>query len=181
MPFIDYETLLKQYPEGQMFENVCKLREFDMYHCLLLGSLDQAQSVKKMLPNLPDDFLKWLSVCGGGLLFDTILFTIKPYDETLDLHFDTYNDLLDDRVRQGLNLSKHWGVFAEAVHGDVYFYDLEKKDGQIYQWDTEELCLYTVWDSFEEWLTEQIEEAIEEIAIGNLTPMGIKIEDAEDE
>jgi len=176
MAFVNYELLSTKYATGSMSENIRLIKEFDIFHCLLASSPERVEAVKKRVANLPDDFLKWLEICDGGLLFDTIMLTTKSYDETLDLNFYTYGDFFNAELRQSINLSKDWFVFAIAVHDDMYFFDMGKKDGQVYQWDVEENTIYAYWSTFEDWLSDQIHEAIELIADELLNPMGIKME-----
>jgi hypothetical protein len=92
------------------------------------------------------------------------------------LDFFTYGDLANIELRKGMNFSDDWFVFAVAVHSDVFFFDMKKKDGQVYQWDVEERKIYAFWNNFEDWLSDQIHEAIELIAEEILYPMSIKME-----
>jgi len=176
MPFIDYELLSSKYPTGQMSEAIHVLKELDVFHCLLAGSSDRATAVKIRVADLPEDFLQWLEVCDGGMLFDTTMLTTKATDTELDLDFETYSAYYNAEWRKDVNISDEWFVFAVAVHSDVFFFDLGKKDGQVYQWDIEELSIYKTWSTFEDWLTEQIDEAVELIAEEKLLPLGVKLE-----
>ena len=176
MPFVDYESLSGKYPTGQMSEAVRLLKELDVFHCLLAGSPERADAVKARVPGLPKDFLRWLEVCDGGMLFDTTMLTTKATDTELDLDFETYSACCNDEWRKDINISDEWFVFAVAVHSDVFFFDMGKKDGQVYQWDVEEPGIYKAWPTFEDWLTEQIDEAVELIAEEKLLPLGVKLE-----
>jgi len=176
MPFVDYGLLINKYPVGPMSENIQAIKEFDIFHCLLAGSIERANAVKQRVPDLPKDFLQWLEVCDGGVLFDTTMLTTKSYDAELDLDFETYGDYYDPDLRKDINIPDEWFIFAVAIHSDVFFFDMNKKDGQIYQWDVEEQTIYAEWASFEDWLTDQIHEAIELIADEKIKPLGVKLE-----
>ena len=176
MAFIEYEQLKKVYPNGRMEENVRQLKELDMFHCLLMGSADRTSAVTKRVSGLPKDFIKWLEVCDGGMLFDTSMLTTVSFDKELDLEFETYGDYFDAELRHGMDLHDDWFVFAVAVHSDLFFFDMGKKDGKVHQWDSEEHSIYKSWVSFEDWLTYQIEEAIELIADEEIMPLGVKME-----
>ena len=176
MAFVNYELLTQLYPSGQMEKNVRLLKDHDIFHCLLAGNTERAAAVKKHVAGLPEDFLKWLEVCDGGLLFDTAMLTTKSRDRELNLFFDTYGNYYDLELREGLNLSKDWFVFAVAVHSDVFFFDEGKRYEKVYQWDIEENTIYEEWDCFEDWLTCQINEALGLIANNKILPMGIKLE-----
>jgi len=174
MPFVDYGLLINKYPVGHMSENIQALKEFDMFHCLLAGSPERAAAVNSRVPDLPKDFLQWLEVCDGGMLFDTTMLTTKSRDNELGIDFYTYGDFSNAELRQELNLPKEWFVFAIAVHSDIFFFDTTKKDGKVYQWDVEDEVLYMEWTTFEDWLNDEIHEAIEQIADDNLLPLAIK-------
>ena len=181
MPFVDYRLLSGKYSTESMSENIQLLKEFDLFHCLLAGSPERASAVKKRIANLPDDFLNWLEVCDGGMLFDTIMLTTKSHDDILDLDFYTYGDFYNAELRQSINLSTDWFVFAIAVHDDVFFFDMGKNDGQVYQWDVEENTIYAYWDTFEDWLSDQIHEAIGLIADELIPVVTKKLETLKDE
>jgi hypothetical protein len=176
MPFIDYNSLKNKYPGGQMSENIRRLKQFDVFHCLLNGSSERANAVKKRVSGLPADFLKWLEVCDGGMLFDTSMLTTKGHDTELDLPFETYASYHNSELRKEKGISENWFVFAVAVHSDVFFFDMNKKDGKVYQWDIEEQKIYATWPAFEDWLTDQINEALSLIAEEQLDPLDIKLE-----
>ena len=176
MPIVEYNSLNQMYPSGAMSENVKRLKDYDVFHCLLAGGVDRAAAVTKRVPSLPKDFLKWLEVCDGGMLFDTVMLCTKTHDVVLDLDFETYGDYYDTELRTSKGLSKDWFVFAVAIHGDVFFFDMGKRDGQVYQWDVEECKIYVTWQTFEDWLTSIIDEAITLIAEEQLEPLDIKLE-----
>jgi hypothetical protein len=164
-----------------MKENARRLKDYDVFHCLLAGSSERTEAVKKRVVSLPRDFIKWLNVCDGGMLFDTAILTTKSHNAELDLPFETYGEYYDAELRKGKNISDDWFVFAVAVHSDVFFFDMSKKDGQVYQWDVEESKIYAIWPTFEDWLTDQINEAVELIANEQLEPLDIKLEVDSDE
>lgn len=175
MPFIDYNALSNKFSATRMRENVRRLKDYDIFHCLLAGSIDRANAVKQRVADLPKDFLNWLEVCDGGMLFDTAMLATKAQDPKLDLEFETFADYCNVELRKSKNISDDWFVFAVAVHSDVFFFDMKKKDGHVYQWDVEEHKIYASWATFEDWLTDQINEAIELIADEKLDPLDIKL------
>jgi len=176
MAFVNYEQLNHAYPAGRMKENVRRLKDYDVFHCLLAGNAERASAVEKRVSNLPKDFLKWLDVCDGGMLFDTTMLSTKSHDAELDLPFETYGNYHNAELRKEKGIHDDWFVFAVAVHSDLFFYDMGKKDGKVYQWDIEEHTIYAVWPTFEDWLTDQINEAVELIAKETLEPLDIKLE-----
>ena len=181
MPFVNYELLNQAYPSGRMKENVQLLEDFNSFHCLLEGNSERAYAVNKRVPDLPADFQKWLNVCDGGILFDTAMMTTKSHDTELNLDFYTYSIFYKTELRQFLNLSEDWFVFAVAVHSDVFFFDMAKKDNQVYQWDIEKKSIYAFWSNFEDWLSDQIHEAIGLIADKLIMPVYLKMEGSNNE
>jgi len=176
MAFISYPQLNKTYPSGRMKENVRRLKDYDVFHCLLAGNAERAAAVKKHVSDLPGDFLKWLDVCDGGMLFDTAMLSTKSNDAELDLPFETYGNYCNAELRKEKGIQDSWFVFAIAVHSDVFFFDMGKKDGKVYQWDVEERKIYTVWPTFDDWLTNEVNEAVALITDKKLDPLGIKLE-----
>ena len=175
MPFVDYELLSSKYPTVQMSEAINILKEFDVFHCLLAGSSERALAVTKRVQGLPKDFIKWLQYCDGGVLFDTIMLTTVSFDAELKTTFKTYGEYFKKEFKEFANIREEWFVFAIAVHSDLYFFDISKNDGKVYQWDIEELIIYAEWESFEDWLIDQINDAIEQIADDNLIPSALKV------
>lgn len=177
MPFINYDLLSEQYSDNKMKENVRKLKDYDIFHCLLAGNDERRDAVTRRVLGLPQDFLKWLGACDGGVLFDVTMLSTKSYDEALDLSFETYGDYYNSDLREVKQIQNDWFVFGVAIHADLYFFDMSKNDGRVYQWDVDEFKLYAYWPTFEDWLTDQIGEAIELIANEELEPLDIKLED----
>jgi hypothetical protein len=159
-----------------MKENVRRLKDYDAFHCLLAGNSERAAAVKKRVAGLPAEFLKWLNVCDGGMLFDTAMLSTKPRDTDLALPFETYGNYYKAELRKEKSIQDGWFVFAVAVHSDLFFFDMGKKDGQVYQWDVEEREIYAAWPAFDDWLGDQINEAVTLIASEELEPLDIKLE-----
>ena len=176
MLLINYDILLSVYSTKQIYEDIEMLNKFDLFHCLLAGGINRANAVKQYAPGLPLDFLSWLEVCDGGMLFDTTMLTTKSYDADLDLEFETYGDFYNPKIRQSVNLPDDWFIFAITVHQGVYFFDLRKNDGKVYQWDVEEQEIYAEWETFDNWLRDQIHEAVGLISDDLLKPNVIKTE-----
>jgi hypothetical protein len=177
MSFVNYDLLLKAYPNGLMRENILKLQKFDAFHCLLAGTNESANAVKKRVSSIPNDFEKWLYSCNGGMLFDTTLLSTKSFDDQIKLSFETFAYCYDDKFREAIQLPDSFFVFAIAVHSDLFCFDTKMCDGKVYQWDAENCEVYTAWNSFEDWLTDQINDAIDLIANEELEPLDIKLED----
>ena len=73
MSFVNLSKLSEKYTTGLMKDNVENLVEFDYYHCLLAGGMSTSLKVQSILGSVPKQFLDWLKICDGGLLFDNCL------------------------------------------------------------------------------------------------------------
>ena len=158
-----------------MRENLRRLKDFDIYHCLLKGSLSTALKTQEELGYAPQAYLDWAKRCNGGLLFDTILLSTRAYDQELDLDFDTFNDLNSRDARETIGLPTDLSVFAVKSYGDPVCFNSKLKDGKVYQWNRETKEVDTIWDTFEDWLTDEIDCGIQLIADEVLEPLEIKL------
>lgn len=176
MGFVDLDKLAKKYTDGQMKENVDDLIEFDPYHCLLSGNIISSSKVQKLLGTLPDQFVQWLNICDGGMLFCTVMLSSKGYDSELDLEFETYEEANSQEAKDYFGLPKGFAVFAIKNYGDPLCFNVKENDGKVYHWNVDEKDFDEIWDSFEDWMTEEIVDALDLIAEDVLDPLGIKID-----
>ncbi|MBR4550210.1 MAG: SMI1/KNR4 family protein [Oscillospiraceae bacterium] len=181
MSLMNLEKAAKKYESEPMKGNIARLIDFDRYHCLLAGKMTAALELQRRYPCFPSAFLEWLQLCDGGLLFDTVMLSSKGHDAALDLDFDTYEDFNSDRARAELGLPDGYVVFALRSYGDVLCFHAEKDDGKVYLWDVEEGAFSESWDTFADWITEEIDTGVRLIADEVLDPLSIKAGDADDE
>ena len=158
-----------------MKENVERLELFNVFHCLRSSLLSSNIKAQGELGNIPVDLTKWMELCDGGLLFDTVMLSIKGYDEELDLDFDTFDEYNTAEVKAQMFLPDGYSVFAVRSYGDPICFNSLENDGKIYLWDIEECVFAEIWDSFEDWLTDEIDSAIQLIGEGVLEPLEIKL------
>ena len=92
-----------------------------------------------------------------------------------------FNRFNNDRARDELGLPDGYVVFALRSYGDVLCFHEEEGDGKVYLWDIEEGAFTEIWDSFTDWITEEIDDGVRLIADGVLEPLSIKAEDTDDE
>ncbi|MDR1842033.1 MAG: SMI1/KNR4 family protein [Holophagales bacterium] len=174
MVFVNYELLEQAYPAGRMKKNVRRLKDHGFFHhYLLAGSSARAPAVKKRAADLPADYLKWLEVCddAGAISHDI------EFDLPLSIYGNCYNAEHNAEPRKDRGIPKDWFIFAVGTYiyiDDVFFFDMEKKDGHVYQWDEAEGNIRAIWFTFEDWLTDQINEDIEFIANERLKLRQIK-------
>ena len=181
MGFLNTDKLIHKYTTEPMKGNAERLKEFDAYHYLLAGGMSTSLYVKQFFKNVPDDFLSWSKVCDGGMLFDTTLLSSKEYDAGTDIEFDTYEALNTAEFLTDRKVPEGYKIFAVRSYGDVLCFSENAGDECVYLWDIEEEEFSEIWDTFTDWLTEEIDESLELIAEGILDPLPIKMGGDSDE
>lgn len=181
MSFADLEKMAAKFASEPMKGNVERLIDFDLYHCLLAGSLGVSIKLQEKYACFPAGYLAWLKVCDGGLLFDTVMLSTVGHDAALELDFDTYDDFNSPEAAAGFALPEGFVVFAMRGYGDPICFDANTKDGKVYLWDVENKEFSDIWDTFEDWLTEEIDDAVRLIAEDILEPLNIKLGGEDDE
>ena len=175
MGFINIEKLKKKYTEEPMLGNVQRLEDFDDFHCLLSGSISTSIKVSELFGKLPVEYLEWSKVCDGGLLFDTCLLSTQKHDVKLDMDFDTLYEINSDVFFEERGIPKNYGVIAIRSYGDLICISKESEDQHIYLWDIDNGVFTEAWDTFTDWLTEEIDDGIRLISEGVLEPLAIKL------
>ena len=176
MGLLNHQLLLQSFTSDVMKENVKRLELFDMYHCLRDSSLSSAIKTQEVLGSVPVAFVEWIKICNGGLLFDTVILSENCYDEEFDLDFETFDEYNTDEVKSQMFLPAGYSVFAVRSYGDPICFNNANNDDKIYLWDIEESVFSEIWDSFEDWLTDEIDTAIQLIGDGVLEPLEIKLD-----
>lgn len=175
MCFMDLEKAKIKFNSEMMKENIKRLIEFDEFHCLLKGSMSRAMKAQECLGYIPKQYSDWLKLCDGGLLFDTILLSSKGHCDDLDLDFDSYEDYNNDASKSEFNLPEEYSIIAVRSYGEPICLKNEKGNNRVYLWDSERQEFVSIWDSFEDWMAEEIDTAIELIAEDAMDPLPIKL------
>ena len=181
MSFMNLAKAEKTYTDEPMKGNIERLKDFDAYHCLLAGSLIAAVKLQDRYPCFPIEYLNWIKICDGGLLFDTVMLSTKGHDDKLDLDFDTYDDMNSPEAYTEFALPDGFVVFAMRSYGDPVCFNANEKDGKVYLWDVHSGEFTDIWDTFADWLTEEIDDAIKLIAEDALDPLNVKLGGDENE
>lgn len=177
MGILDHQLLLRSFTSDVMKENVERLEIFSIYHCLRKSSFSSAIKAQEKLGKIPTSFLEWMKYCDGGLLFDTVMLSSKGYDEELDLDFETFDEYNTKDAKAEMALPDGYSVFAIRSYGDPICFNSEATDGKVYLWNIEKSIFEEIWDSFEDWLTDEIDSAIQLIGEEVLEPLEIKLGD----
>ncbi len=167
---------------GTALEDACeKLCRFDMYHLLFRPSMSASLRTAERFVSAPADYLKWSRLCGGGSLQICEMLGEKGVDPDTGLAYETYDEYEAQSREAGL--PPEYRVFAVANFGD-YFCFRNSADGAldscVYQWGLDEGEVVLIWDSFSDWLSEQVDTWVEMIADGELDPIEFKLEDQDE-
>ena len=113
MGFMNLQEAAAKYVSEPMRTNIEQLIQFDLFHCLLAGSVDTSLEVRENYPGFPEDYLEWVKLCDGGILFDTTLFSTRGYDGKLKLHFETYDEFNDSETYLAYGIPEGYEVFGK--------------------------------------------------------------------
>ena len=174
MEFMNLKEAKKVYTKGFMKDNIENLEEFDAFHCLLASKEDTIEKTKKVLKYIPKQYEEWLKYCDGGMLFDIDILTAHDYSDD-EIDFDNLEENNNEETYNMVDLPKGYVIFALESTGNVFCFNLEEKDEKVYLWNIEEKEFTDIWDTFEDWITEEIDIAIEMIGEDVIQPLDIKL------
>ena len=173
MGFFNYVQAKRTYRDNKIMSLVIDgLEDMDQYNLLRRSS---ASSSTFELPDTAEEFKTWLSVCDGGLLFSTTLLGLDEYDEELEISFSTLWEWNTKQKHELFGLPKDYLVVALLNYGDPIC--LSSSDSKIYLWDTLEMAITTIWDSFADFLADEYNTAIQMLEDGALEPVPMKMEE----
>lgn len=172
------EKLLTEF-KGTSLENSCELLcRFDLYHLLFKPLMSSSLKTAERFAFASDEYLKWCKFCAGGDLQVCELLGEKGLDKDTGLRYSTFDEYEQESREAGL--PEDYFVFAVANFGDYYCFRKSSdgtKDENVYQWGVHEGKVVLIWDSFSNWLSEQVNTWTEMIADDELDPIELKLED----
>lgn len=179
MAIFNHLDLIKLFPDNGMLRDIAeKLEIYNVYHCLRKANIISVSKNRGKLGNIPESFFRWIKVCDGGLLFDTVMLSLNGYDRELDLNFETFDEYNSPDAKSMIRLPEEYLVFAIRSYGDPICFNSSTGDGKVYLWNMEQYSVEETWDSFEAWLADEIETAIRLVEEEVLDPLVIKLGDA---
>ena len=179
MGFFDYVKAVRKFRDQEdVLETIRRMKQFDGFHLLRNSSLRTGARAGEMLPRANSQYIAWMTVCGGGYLFDTTLLSVEEEDPDLGLSFDTLADYNTPEARRELALPEGYFVIAVRNYGDPIC--LSAEDDRVYLWNMEEGEFETIWDCFYDFLGDETDTAIEIIGNGDMEPVPIKFQDEEE-
>lgn len=175
MGILDYKKAASKFKgEKNVLEILACLRDFDEFHCLRDSNLLLAGKVENFVASPPKDYIKWMTICNGGLLFDTTLLSVDAYDKALEVEFSTLEDYNTPAAHQEFMLPEGFSIIGLRSYGDPIC--VSASDSRVYLWNCEAEDFTTIWDSFFDFLADDINEAMELIANEDLEPIPLKLE-----
>lgn len=175
MGLFDYSKAARKYQSNDhVTETLRRLRLFDEFHCLRSSNLLVGGAAGDKLPHENPQYIGWMTVCNGGLLFDTTLLSVTEVDDTLNLGFATLDMYNCEENRHDDHLPEGYYIIGLRSYGDPIC--LSTHDQKVYLWDCEQQEFTTVWEDFFNFLADEVDTAIELIANEDLDPIPLKLE-----
>ena len=170
MGFFNYVKAASKFKDNEyVLETIKRLKDFDEFHCLRDSSLLLAGRINQIIGKAPEEYIKWMSVCNGGMLFDTTLLSIDSQDAQLGIEFSSLEEYNDFSGMQEFMLPSGYSVIAIRGYWDPIC--ISKTDARIYLWDCEQGDFTDIWDTFYDFLADEVDTALELIANKDLEPM----------
>lgn len=177
MGFFNYQKAYSKFNDDHFVtETIKRLQDFDEFHCLRDSSLLLAGKLSKIYGSAPEEYIKWMSVCNGGLLFDTELLSIDGMDKVIGIEFSTIEDYNTSEMLASVQLPEGYSVIAVRSYGDPIC--ITKQDRKIYLWDCELGEFTDIWETFYDFLAEEVDTALELIANEDLEPIPLKLQES---
>lgn len=178
MGYFNYEIAKEQFKNNEfVLETIKRLQDFDEFHCLRDTVPHSLKSVSTILSNVPDEYFEWLSVCNGGMLFDTTLLSVDAHDPQIGLDFSTLAEYNTSSNKQGCILPDGYSIIALRSDGaPICVIDNWRLpiSSHIYLFD-EKGSITDIWNTFYDFLAEEVDTALELIANKDLEPIPLKI------
>ena len=116
MGFFNYVKAASKFKDNAyVLETIKRLKDFDEFHCLRDSSLLLAGKIDQIIGKAPEEYIKWMSVCNGGMLFDTTLLSIDSQDTQLGIEFSSLEEYNDFSGMQEFMLPPGYSVIAMGI------------------------------------------------------------------
>lgn len=172
---LEYSKMREEFKGNEMMlDCIENLQEFEEFHYLLASDENMKNNIVSQYSIKNEQLEKWLKYCDGGLLFDTVLLSKQAYDKEKDLEFDSYDDYNKDKETYGLD--EKFCIIGFRSYGDIICVNTEEHDNKVYLLNVETGEFDDIWDSFTDWITEEIDDAIKLIGEEALDPLPAKLE-----
>ncbi|MBO4868620.1 MAG: SMI1/KNR4 family protein [Clostridia bacterium] len=148
-----------------------RLKKLEKYCRLIDGNIGTYAKTHEITGNMPDQLKEWLKIFDGGILFTISMFSTRDREVGKFNRMLTFSEINSSDFREKNDIPEEVVCFAMTNYGNYYCYISYETSGCIYEFDTEQTALIKKWDSFSDWLNEQIDFAESLIADGELDPL----------
>ena len=122
---------------------------------------------------MPEQLKEFLKIFDGGLLFTTTMLSMRDQEAGKFNRLLTFGEINDPAFKKENGIPEEIVIFAMTNYGNYYCYVSGEKEGWVYEWEAGENALLVKWDSFAQWLDEQIDFAVSLIRDDLLDPVEV--------
>lgn len=151
------EKAINSCKNPELLSVLRELKKYEKYCNLLDGDIGTYVKTHDKIGNMPTQLKEWLKIFDGGLLFTTSMFSTRNCEKGKFNSILTFSEINSSEFKNENDIPEEIVCFAMTNYGNYYCY-VSGEDGEcVYEWDAEETALVLKWNSFSEWLSEQIE------------------------
>lgn len=165
------QSIIKKCKDEQLQKVLVRLEKFNDYYSLLDGSIATYTRVFDTIGQMPAQLKEWLKIFDGGFLFTTQMLSTRNKVEGHFSQLLTFEEVNSEDFKEDNAIHPDVVCFAMTNFGNYYCFVAGEESGWVYEWDVEDYALTIKWNSFAEWLNEQIDFADSLIKEGVLDPM----------
>ena len=134
-----------------------KLQKYEKYCKLLDGDIGTYVKTFDEIGKMPNQLKEWLKVFDGGLLFTTSMFSTRNQAAGKFNRLLSFSEVNSPEFKKENNIPQAIMSFAMTNYGNYYCYVADEGGSCVYEWDADQNALTVKWDSFAQWLEEQID------------------------
>ena len=136
---------------------LARLQQYGAYCKLLTGDLTTYVSTFEQVGKMPEQLKQWLKLFDGGLLFTVSMFSTRQQAKDSFSRILTFAEINSPEFKKQNGIPEEIVCFAMTNYGNYYCYVTGETGEAVYEFDTNENALILKWDSFAQWLDEQID------------------------
>ena len=155
-------------------ELVCvlrRLKNYERYCNLLKGDIATYVHAHDEIGDMPFQLKECMKLFNGGLLFTVSMFSTRSSEKGKFNRLLTFDEVNSADFKKENAIPEEAMCFAMTNYGNYYCYVAGEGGECVYELDVERCALTVKWDSFSEWLGEQIDFAESLISEGTLEPV----------
>ena len=151
------EKVINNCKSQELMKILKQLKKYEKFCNLLDGDLGTYVLIHDKIGNMPSQLKEWLKIFDGGLLFTTSMFSTRDKEKGKFHRILTFDEINSSEFKKENGIPEEIICYAMTNYGNYYCYVSGEESECVYEWDTEQKALILKWNSFSEWLGEQIE------------------------